>query len=49
MAEGISKQPSPNSVVWLLVVTLMKVYNEKEQAEKGKTQNVQIENRGTRK
>lgn len=35
-AEEISKQPSIDSVVWLLVLTLMKIYNEKNQAEQGK-------------
>ena len=43
LAEEISKQPSIDSVVWLLVVTLMKIYNEKEQAEQGKLQNVKFE------
>ena len=33
LAEEISKQPSVDSVVGLLVVTLMKISNEKEQAE----------------
>lgn len=36
LAEEISKQPSIDSAVWLLVLTLMKIYNEKEQAEQGK-------------
>ena len=49
MAEEISKQPSIDSVVWLLVLTLMKIYNEKEQAEKIKVQNAEIKKRGTRK
>ena len=49
LAKEISKQPSIDSVVWLLVLTLMKMYNEKEQAEQGKIQNVQFEEkRGTR-
>ena len=30
LAEEISKQPSLDSLVWILVVTLMKIYNEKE-------------------
>ena len=33
LAEEISKQPKIDSVTWLLVVTLMKIYDEKEQAE----------------
>ena len=36
MAEEISKQPSIDSVAWLFVLTLMKIYNEKEQAEKAR-------------
>ena len=43
LVEKISKQPSIDSVVWLLVVTLMKIYNEEEQAEQGKLQNVKFE------
>ena len=50
LAEEISKQPSIDSVMWLLVLTLMKIYNEKEKAEQGKIANVRSEdNRGTRK
>ena len=33
LAEEISKQCSIDSVMWLLVLTLMKIYNEKEQVE----------------
>ena len=36
LAEEISKPPFIGSVLWLLVLTLMKIYNEKEQAEKEK-------------
>ena len=43
LAEEISRQPSIDSVMWLLVVTLMQIYNDKEQAEQGKIQNVPIE------
>ena len=32
LAEEISKQPIIASVVWLLVFTLVEIYNEKEQA-----------------
>lgn len=33
--EETSKQPSINSVVWLLVLTLTEIYNEKEQEKEG--------------
>ena len=33
LAEEISKQSSIDSVMWLLVLTMMKIYNEKEQVE----------------
>ena len=36
LAEEISKQPSIDSVVELLALTLTKIYNEKEQAEQRK-------------
>ena len=36
LAEEITKHPSVDSVVWSLVVALMKMYNEKEHAEQGK-------------
>lgn len=36
LAEEMSKQPSIESVVWLLVLILMKIYNEREHAEHGK-------------
>lgn len=40
----ISRQPSIASVAWLLVViTFMQIYNEKDQAEPGKIENVQLE------
>ena len=49
-AEEIPKQPGIDSVVGLLVVSLMKIYNEKEQAEQGKLQNVNFEEKkSTRK
>jgi len=48
LAEKISEQPSIDSVVWLLMFTLMKIYNEKEQAGQGKIQNVQLEGKGGR-
>ena len=50
LAEGISKQPCIDSIMGFLVVTLMKIYNEKEQTEQSKLQNVKFEEkRGTRK
>ena len=50
LAEEISKQPSIDSIVCLLAITLMKISNEKEQAEKVKLQNVKIkEKRSTKK
>lgn len=36
LAEESSRQPSIDSVLWLLVVTLRQVYNEMEQVEQGK-------------
>ena len=36
LAEGISKQPSKDYVVGLLVLTLVKIYEEKEQTEQMK-------------
>ena len=47
LAEEISKQPSIDSVVWLLVLALMKIYNEKEQVQKVKIQNVQSEEKNS--
>ena len=43
LAKEISRQPSTGWVAWLLVATLLQIYNEKEQTEKGKIQNVQLE------
>jgi hypothetical protein len=39
----ISKQPSVDLVLWLLVVMLMQIYDAELQAEQGKLQNVQFE------
>jgi hypothetical protein len=47
LAEEISKQPSVDCVVGLLVAGFMQIYNEKEQAEQGKIQNEK--KRGTMK
>lgn len=33
LAEEISQQSSVDSVIWILMLTLMKIYNEKEKAE----------------
>ena len=50
LAEEISKQPSRDSEVWLLVVILLKICNKKEQAEQGKLQKVNFEKqKSTRK
>ena len=50
LAEKISKHLSIDSVIQLLVFILMKTYNEKEQTEQEKIQNVHFnEKRGTRK
>ena len=38
--KEISKQPDINSAVWLLKVNCHEEHNEKEQAEKGKIQNL---------
>ena len=43
LAEEISRQPSDDSVLWLLVLTLMEIYDEKEQDEQGQTQNGEFE------
>ena len=39
LVEENSEQPSTASIVWSLVLTLMKIYNEKKQAEQIKIQN----------
>lgn len=50
LAEGISRQPSINCVGWLLMATLMQVYNEKNLAEQGKKiQHVQFEEKRSTK
>ena len=36
LAEEISKQPSIDSVMWLLVITIVQFYYEKKQAKQGK-------------
>jgi hypothetical protein len=38
LAEAVSKQTNIDCVAWSLVVSLMKIYNEKEQTEQGKMQ-----------
>jgi hypothetical protein len=42
-AEANSRQPRTDSMVWLLVVSVIQIYNEKEQAGQVKIQNVQLE------
>lgn len=43
LARRSQKQPSIDSVLCLLMLTLMKTYNKKEKIEKGKLQNVKFE------
>ena len=38
-----------DSVVWILVATLIKIYSEKEQTEQGKSQNVNFEEKRSSK
>ena len=50
MAEEISRWHSIDCVAWLLVASLRHIYNERDQIEQEKIQNVQFENkRGTGK
>ena len=42
----ISEPPRIDCAMGLLLAILMQIYNEKEQAEKGKIQNVQFEEKG---
>lgn len=44
-AEEISIQPTLDCVMWILVITLIKIYNEKHQAEQAKLQSVQVKER----
>lgn len=46
MAEDISKELSIDCVVWLLVVSIIQIYNEKDEVGQGKIQNVQFEVKG---
>ena len=46
LGEEISKQPNIDSVMWLLVVTVTKVYNEKKQAQQGQLHNVKFKEKG---
>jgi hypothetical protein len=45
LKEDISKQSSIDCIVLLLVASIMKVYNEKQQAKQGKIQNVYLEDK----
>ena len=48
--QEISKEPRIYSIVWLLVLILMKIYNENKQSKVRKLQNVQHkEKRGNKK
>ena len=49
LAEEISRQLSIDCVPCLLVATLTQIYNEKEQAEQGKMQNVLFEKKRSRR
>lgn len=40
LAEKISKQPNSDFVIWLLIITLIQVYNEKEYMEQKVTENI---------
>lgn len=40
LAEEISREPNTDSGLWLLEVTLMQIYNKKEQDEQGKVQSL---------
>ena len=42
-AGEISKQPSVDCVLWLLMAVPIEIYNKNEQAKQGKLQNVQLE------
>ena len=41
LAKEISRQPSIDYVVWLLITTLLQIYNEKNQMDHGEIRNVQ--------
>ena len=46
LAEEMSKHPGIDSVMCLLVVALIKIYNEKGKAEQGKLQNIKSKKKG---
>ena len=46
LAKEVSRQASIDSALWLLVVTLMQIYNEEEQAEQKKIQNYSLGRKG---
>ena len=43
LAEEVSRQPNIDYGDWLLVATLVQIYNEKEETEQVKILNVQVE------
>lgn len=43
LAEEISIQPYIDAVLWLLVITLVQVYSEKEEVQQKEIQNVHFE------
>lgn len=42
-AMEVPKKPRINTVVWLVVISLMQIYNKMEQIEYRKLQNIQFE------
>jgi hypothetical protein len=42
LAGEISKQTNIDYIMWLIMFTLTKIYNEKKQVEQGKIQNFQF-------
>ena len=47
LAEDISKQCSIDIDMWLSLVTLMNVYNERKKTKQGKLQRVKFEEKGS--
>jgi hypothetical protein len=43
LAEEISRPSSIDCVAWLLVAVLMQIYNERRQAEQGKTLTIELQ------
>lgn len=47
LAQEISKEPNIDSALWLLVVILMEIHNEKEKDEQEKLYNVKFKDKNT--